>query len=335
MKPLAVSNDPTSTEVPRSRLPHRLAWVLACVTFPLICVGGSVTTYRAGMAVPDWPNTFGYNLFLYPLSSWLAVWDVFLEHGHRLIGATAGLVTIALVLALWRGDRRRGVCWLGALALAGVCSQGLLGGLRVTGNALFLAMVHGCTAPLVFVLITTLVALTSPAWRRPARPAVRPGAQALGTIALVAASGIYLQIVLGAQLRHPGLGTAPGWFTLWVWLHVILAGILAVVVFGLLRLTARRLRDRPMLLRRSRWLLGLFVLQVVLGAAAWITHYNWPVWFSDLFGKIEYTVVTGGRLQAVLTTAHVAVGSLNLAAAVSLVLWSKRLARASPESSFP
>jgi cytochrome c oxidase assembly protein subunit 15 len=151
----------------------------------------------------------------------------------------------------------------------------------------------------------------------------------------VAASGIYMQIVLGAQLRHPGLGRAPGWFTLWIWLHVILAGLLAVVVVGLLRLTARRCPDQPMLRRRSRWLLGLFALQLVLGAAAWITHYNWPVWFSDWFWKIEYTVVTGGRLQALLTTAHVAVGSLNLAVAASLALWWRRLAQASPKSSFP
>src|SRR6059036_3304883 len=80
--------------------PHRLAVALALVTFPLIWVGGLVTTYDAGMAVPDWPGTYGYNLLRYPWQTWLAgPWDLFIEHGHRLLGATAGFVTIGLLIA--------------------------------------------------------------------------------------------------------------------------------------------------------------------------------------------------------------------------------------------
>src|SRR3954453_16834655 len=80
--------------------PHRLVIALALVTFPLIWVGGLVTTYDAGMAVPDWPGTYGYNLLLYPWTTWLAgPWDLFIEHGHRLLGATAGFIAIALVAA--------------------------------------------------------------------------------------------------------------------------------------------------------------------------------------------------------------------------------------------
>src|SRR5204863_1037959 len=112
--------------------PHRLAVALALVTFPLIWVGGLVTTYDAGMAVPDWPGTYGYNLLRYPWQSWLAgPFDLFIEHGHRLLGATAGLLAIALVTVVLITDRRR---WLvaasfGALAL--VIFQGILGGARV------------------------------------------------------------------------------------------------------------------------------------------------------------------------------------------------------------
>ena len=77
---------------PRSPWPHRLAVLLVCATFPLIWVGGLVTTYDAGMAVPDWPTTYGYNLFLYPWQTWLAgPWDLFIEHGHRLLGSLGGL----------------------------------------------------------------------------------------------------------------------------------------------------------------------------------------------------------------------------------------------------
>ena len=83
--------------------PHRWAVALACATFPLVWVGGLVTTTDAGMAVPDWPNTYGYNLFLYPWQTWLAgPWDIFVEHGHRLLGATVGMMTIGLLAVLWR-----------------------------------------------------------------------------------------------------------------------------------------------------------------------------------------------------------------------------------------
>lgn len=106
------------------RTPHLLAWTLACAIFPLILMGGLVTTYRAGMAVPDWPNTFGYNLFLYPLESWLQVFDVLLEHSHRVIGAAVGLAAISLAIALWVTDRRGMGRWLAVAAVAAYVSKG-------------------------------------------------------------------------------------------------------------------------------------------------------------------------------------------------------------------
>src|SRR5438132_1897116 len=86
-----------SDQLVRSPWPHRWAVALACATFPLLWVGGLVTTTKAGMAVPDWPNTYGYNLFLYPWQTWLAgPWDLFVEHGHRMLAASIGLLTIGL-----------------------------------------------------------------------------------------------------------------------------------------------------------------------------------------------------------------------------------------------
>ena len=85
-----------------SRWPYRLAVLLAAATFPLISVGGLVTSYDAGMAVPDWPNTYGYNLLLYPWTTWLfGPWDLFLEHGHRLLGVLVGLLAMGLVAAAY------------------------------------------------------------------------------------------------------------------------------------------------------------------------------------------------------------------------------------------
>src|SRR6186997_3292137 len=87
--------------------PHRWAVVLCCATFPLIWVGALVTTYDAGMAVPDWPSTYGYNLFAYPWQTWLfGPFDLFVEHGHRLLGAAVGFLTIAFVVLVFCRDRR-------------------------------------------------------------------------------------------------------------------------------------------------------------------------------------------------------------------------------------
>src|ERR1700747_3739654 len=94
--------------------PHRMAVLLVCATFPLIWVGGLVTTYKAGMAVPDWPNTYGYNLFLYPWQTWLyGPWDLFVEHGHRMLAAAVGIITILLLVVLMRFDPRNWVRGVG------------------------------------------------------------------------------------------------------------------------------------------------------------------------------------------------------------------------------
>src|SRR4029077_11054524 len=94
---VAKKMNPTTLQPAASPWPHRLALLLASATFPLLWVGGLVTSYDAGMAVPDWPTTYGYNLFLYPWQSWvLGPWDLFIEHGHRLFGAAVGLLSIAL-----------------------------------------------------------------------------------------------------------------------------------------------------------------------------------------------------------------------------------------------
>src|SRR5205809_3898992 len=108
---------PQFANTDHSPWPHRWAASLACATFVLLCVGGLVTTTHAGMAVKDWPTTNGY--FVYPFVKWLsAPWDFFVEHGHRFLAKSVGALTIALVVVLWRSERRRWMRWLGLLALA-------------------------------------------------------------------------------------------------------------------------------------------------------------------------------------------------------------------------
>src|SRR5713101_4422224 len=122
--------EPDSPTVKRSsRWPHRLAVVTAAATLLLIFVGGLVTNTGSALAVPDWPTTFGYNMFLYPWSRMAG--GIFYEHSHRLIGSAVGLLTIALAVWLWVTETRRWVRGLGLLAVAAVIAQGVLGGLRV------------------------------------------------------------------------------------------------------------------------------------------------------------------------------------------------------------
>ncbi|MGH7334809.1 MAG: COX15/CtaA family protein [Candidatus Rokuibacteriota bacterium] len=233
---------------------HRLAVVTVVATLVLILFGGLVTNTGAALAVPDWPTTFGHNMFLYPWSQ--MVGGIFYEHSHRLLGAVVGLLTLALAASLWRaGGLLRG---LGLLAVATVCVQGLLGGLRVVLLKDTLAIVHGCLAQAFFALIVTLAFLTSP-WARRTVRGIDPTARAL---AIGAAVLVYLQIVLGALLTHAG----------GIELHV--AG--AVAVFALVPIVAARLRRSgdPVAVPLSRTLLVLLGGQLLLGVGSYLSRFS-------------------------------------------------------------
>ncbi|HBO42358.1 MAG TPA: hypothetical protein DD670_00135 [Planctomycetaceae bacterium] len=116
-----------------------------------------------------------------------------------------------------------------------------------------------------------------------------------------------------------------GWFAVWLWLHLIAAATVTVLVVGLAMWIRRRFAGQASLRRRAGWLAALVLGQLALGAAVWITNYNWPVWFTDWFWTPKYTVTAYGLWQVTLTTAHVVAGMLGLAASLSLALWSRRL----------
>ena len=202
------------------RLAHRLAVLTAAATCVLIVFGGLVTNTGAALAVPDWPTTFGHNMFLFPWSQ--MVGGVFYEHSHRLLGALVGALTLALAVALWRrGGRLRA---LGVVAVVAVIAQGVVGGLRVVLQTDTLAMVHGPLAHAFFALVVALALLTSAWMARPA-PVVDGATRALTLTAVLL---VYAQIVFGALLTHAGR----------IDLH--LAG--AVAVFVLVPMVTARLR---------------------------------------------------------------------------------------------
>jgi heme a synthase len=173
------------------------AWFTAVATLFLICSGGMVTSKGAGLAVPDWPTTFGYNMFLFPASKWVG--GIFFEHTHRLIASTVGLLTLILAGWLWFAESRRWVRNLGLAAAFAVILQGVLGGLRVTMLKDEIGIFHACLAQAFFGLLVFIALVTSRVWLNAnavdeSKP--RPA------IAFLTTALIYIQLALGATLRH-------------------------------------------------------------------------------------------------------------------------------------
>ncbi|MGD9723681.1 MAG: heme A synthase [Pirellulales bacterium] len=306
--------------------PHRWAVALVCATFPLIWVGGLVTSYDAGMAVPDWPNTYGYNLFLYPWQTWLyGPWGLFIEHGHRLLGATVGMLAIGLVTAAWWYRSSKLARWLSVAALAGVILQGALGGMRVMADEVQLAKIHGCVGPAFFALAVAVAVVTSRQWRE-GRVENRQALGAVERYAVITTLLAYCQLVIGAQLRHLPPGASLGDFRLALVFHLaVAAALLAHVVLLAAAVWRTQSREWP-LVRPALALVALLLVQLGLGSGAWVTKYGWPSWLSDYGFAAGYTVTADSALQAWITTAHVATGSLILAASLLVALRSVRFA---------
>lgn len=304
---------------------RRVAWTLCAVTFPLLWLGGLVTTTKSGMAVPDWPGTYGYNLFLYPWTAWFyGPWDLFVEHGHRLLASLAGLLTIVLVVLLAKGESRRWLRTMGWIALVGVIAQGVLGGLRVVLDERMLAMVHGSTGPLFFALTVAIAIWTTDRWAQ----AVRLDSASLtklAPLAAVAALVTYVQMLLGAMLRHMPVDATPQSFLSIVKFHLIFAAVVALLTL----IVARRAvaSTNPIGLRRGGgFAIGIVTLQLLLGLATWLTKYGTPVWLRALHPASSHATLADGWLQSHLVTAHQATGSLLLVTLVYIAMWAWRYA---------
>jgi cytochrome c oxidase assembly protein subunit 15 len=302
---------------------NRFAWLTAVATLLLICSGGMVTSKNAGLAVPDWPTTFGYNMFLFPVSKWIG--GIFFEHTHRLIASIVGLLTMVLAIWLWRSEDRQEVRNLGLIAVAGVILQGILGGLRVTMLRDQIGLFHACLAQAFLGLIVFIALVTTEFWRSLSAPNIEPQKIAPITVLAIATTlAIYLQLALGATMRHQhcdlailDFPTANGawipdtsanalarintWrdlhalsevtaFQIWLQMaHRFLALLIAVAVAGI---CLRLRRDAPEILVLRR--LSILWVALVLGQ---ITLGAWVIWSNK---------------AADIATAHVALGAIML-----------------------
>jgi len=185
----------------------RFALGTALATLVLVCFGGLVTSHNAGMAVPDWPNTFGYNLFFFPISRWVG--GVFYEHTHRLVASGVGLLTTILAVWLWLRESRCWLRWLGIAAFFAVVLQGVLGGLRVVLFKDELGIFHATLGQLFFVLTCSIALFTSRWWVKAENlPSAGACPKKLRRWFLLATLLILGQLMLGATMRHQHAGLA-------------------------------------------------------------------------------------------------------------------------------
>ena len=289
------------------------ARAVAVSTLILIFAGGLVTSTGSGLAVPDWPNTYGWFMFAFPLDK--MVGGIFYEHGHRLIASTVGFLIVVLATWLWRTEPRRWVKRLGVLALAAVITQGILGGITVLW---FLpepiSIAHAGLAQAVFCLTMSIALVTSPGWMRGYQrsDSALPDDRILRQVATATTGLVFIQILVGATMRHTGAGLAIPDFP-WAFGQVLPthwdAGIAihfahrvgAVVVAVLILATAGHViahhRTRPELLRPAVLLLALLAVQITLGA--------YVIWTEKQF---------------IVNSAHVANGAAVLGTSLVLTL---------------
>ena len=288
--------------------------VAVIATFLLVVAGGLVTSHEAGLAVVDWPNTFGANMFLYPLSKMTG--GIYYEHAHRLFGALVGLTTMGLAIRLWRRDDRRPVHRFATLAVGLVVIQGVLGGLRVTGGftlstseadmapSIALAVTHGVMGQVFLSLIVGLAVVTSTAWLEAPAAEKKASAGMDRTLQTWLVAALVVQLVLGAVQRHTAQGLI---------IHISLAAVVVMIaVMAGARAWGLYHGIRPVQ-HFGQLLMAGVAVQVALGVAA----------LAVTQGRAVVGAPT--TLEVTIATAHQATGAFLLALSVALLLWTRRL----------
>ncbi len=271
---------------------HRFARLLVGITFLLLVAGALVTSTGSGLAVPDWPLSFGR--FFPPM-----VGGVLYEHGHRLLAGCVAALTLILCLWILAKEPRAWVRHLALGTFGVVCLQAMLGGITV----LFrlpptVSIAHAGLAEIFFSLVVSIAIVVSPSWNRPS--AIKVEAQdalPLRVLSLAAVAAVYLQILLGAVVRHTRVGIA---------FHLL--GAVAVLFFvgRLVYFVNAGYGNEPVLRRPAMASVHLVGVQLFLGIAAWVAKIKSAGAIPPAAGKIW------------LTTIHLAMGALLFGMGVTL-----------------
>ena len=260
---------------------------VALATAILIFAGGLVTSTGSGLSVPDWPNTYGWFMFTFPLEK--MVGGIRYEHSHRLIASTVGFLILVLAFWLWRVEPRRRVRRLGYIALAAVITQGVLGGITVLWYLPDpISIAHAGLAQIVFCLTTAIALFTSRGWAHTASPSIDDSM--LRRLTVVTTGWIYVQILIGAIMRHTDAGLAipdfpyafghlipPQWDPKIAihFAHRMGALVASVLIVATTAHVFYHQRKSGTLVRPSLLLLVLLAVQITLGAYTVLTarHY--------------------------------------------------------------
>ena len=288
---------------------HRFTLLLAILTLFLVVAGASVTSYEAGLSVPDWPLSYGQVM---PEM----VGGVFYEHGHRMVATTVGFLTIILAVWLTMSDERGWMRRLGWVALAAVVVQGVLGGLTV----IFLlpkavSVSHACLAQLFFSLTVAIALFTSPGWKQGAEMVEDSGTPSMRTLAVITPIALLAQVALGAAYRHRALGLVP---------HVIGALVVTGIVLMAAMFALQQFPKHSALRRASLTMAVITLVQVFLGIAAYMSR----IYTSESVQPVSVMVL--------FTVLHVAVGALTMASSVVFAIQIRRnVQEAAPAGGVP
>jgi heme a synthase len=281
---------------------HRFSIALAVFVFLLIVAGALVTSNNAGLAVPDWPTSFGSLYKIPPM-----VGGIKYEHGHRMLAEFIGLLTIVMCVYTFRVERRSWMKKLSLAAIATVIAQGVLGGITVLYFLpWYISSAHAALGQTFFSIAVLMAMFTSESWMKGATASSADEHTSQGTraLTLLAVVVLYLQLFFGAGFRHSGISILP---------HLVNA----VITSGILLWTAIRVLVAHGKVRELRtpavWVLGLLLVQLGLGFAAYLTR---VIWGRDAVQPLPSMVYT--------TVAHVAVGALLLATTFILTVQAHR-----------
>jgi heme a synthase len=311
------------------------ALVCASTVFILLVTGGLVTGLESGLAVPDWPNSFGHNMLLYPLSEMKG--GIYYEHAHRLFGMLVGTTALVFAGLVFRDEPRPWVRGAACAFLAMVCIQGLFGGLRVTGRlttatqglelepSTLLAIVHGMFGQIVLATACVLAVVTSRRWATVTPVDAGANASRLRALPLALVLALVVQLFLGASYRHlqipPQDGVAaqhPAWA---IWGHIFGALVVLVLAVATGATASSCAKECAPIRILGKGLVHAVGLQVALGILALVV----------VLMRVDAAIPI---YEVVATSVHQALGALLLAMAAMLAAWSLRaVERFTPSSS--
>jgi heme a synthase len=281
---------------------HRFILFTTCCTAFLIFVGGLVTSTESGLSVPDWPTTYGWNMFSFPYSKWVG--GIFYEHGHRLTASFVGFLTVIMTVWTWLKEKRAWVRWLSTAALGAVILQGVLGGLTVIFLLpAWISTLHACLAQTFFCTVIALAVFTSPGWKL-GLPVVKSQAESISLQTLCAATtgAVFTQLILGALMRHTNAGLAIPDFPLALghiippftsnkviihFAHRVGAVIVTAMIVWTFSRISRSYSDHRLLFRPALVMMVLVAIQLILGAiTVWTAKAVFPTTVHVLTGAL-------------------------------------------------